>query len=102
MNAVLSLAIAICATTLGQICFKYYALYRRRIMLLSAIALFGAIPLFTFFAVRGLGLGTVYISTGLSYVLVALFGKILLKEKVSAGHALALALIVTGCILYGI
>jgi len=102
MSALISLAIAIVATTFGQISFKYYALHQRRVMLLVAIGLFGAIPLFTFFAVRGLGLGTVYVSTGVSYVLIAVMGKLIFKERVGAGHGLALALILSGCALYGL
>lgn len=101
MTALMAMGLAILTTAAGQLSFKYYAMKRTRTWLFVALALFCSIPLFTFVAVRGLGLGTVYVSTGLTYVLVALCGRFFFAERIGITHALALGLILCGCLLYG-
>lgn len=98
--AYLLLALAILATACAQIAFKHHHVSGRKSSLLLALAMFAGIPPLTYLAIRGLGVGRVYVFTSLSYALVVFLGREFFDEKVSREQLHGLALIVLGCMLY--
>ncbi len=74
MFAYLLLLGALLTTALGQVSFKHYHLTHNLPSFVLAVGLFLVTPPMTLLAVRQLGVGTVYVSTGLTYSLVALLG----------------------------
>ena len=102
MIALLSLVGALAATTFAQVAYKKYSLGHGRNNLYATLLLFGVTPLLTYVAVKAYGIGLVYISTSVTYVLVALMGKVLFAERISRRHAGAMVLILTGSLIYGL
>lgn len=100
MLAYLLLLGALLTTALGQVFFKHYHLTRRPLSLVLAVGLFLVTPPMTLLAVHRLGVGTVYVSTGLTYGLVAFLGWTVLGEHVSRRQVTGLALIMLGCLTY--
>lgn len=102
MSAYLLLLGALLTTALGQVSFKHYHLTRRPISFVLAVGLFLVTPPMTLLAVRQLGIGTVYVSTGFTYSLVAFLGWFAFGEHVSRRQVAGLALITLGCIVYAL
>lgn len=96
------LLLALLTTAFAQVAFKHYHVSGRRGSLLAAIAMFACIPPATFLAVRGLGVGKVYVLTSLGYGLVTFLGWKLFGEHVSRRQVEGLAMITLGCILYSL
>ncbi|MGH9522843.1 MAG: hypothetical protein ACRD3E_09960, partial [Terriglobales bacterium] len=68
MNGWIFLTITILATVAAQLAFKQYFLSRRLLFLATAVILFCLAVVCTYFAVRELGIGRVYVGAALSYV----------------------------------
>ena len=100
--ALLSLAGALIVTAFAQVAFKKYSRDSRRGYLLLAMALFVAAPPLTYLAVKAYGLGPVYVSTGITYILVALAGWRFFGEVPTRRRGLAMGLVLSGVILFAI
>nr|WP_321258817.1 SMR family transporter [uncultured Pseudodesulfovibrio sp.] len=93
---------AIVATAFAQIIFKYAITKRHKIWLATALLLFCIAPLMSCLALKTLSLSTVYMATGLTYVLVILMAKCFLKEQMTKQKISAMLLIVAGVIVFNI
>ena len=96
----LALAISVLTTVGAQISFKAYHLGGRRVHLAVAIMLFVLAVPATMLAVRDLGIGRVYVTAALSYVIAPLIAVRLFKERVGRMQLAGLALIVLGVAAY--
>jgi multidrug transporter EmrE-like cation transporter len=56
----------------------------------------------TFLALRGLDLSTVYMSTGITYVLVMLASRWILKEVIEQRQYYAVLLIISGVVVFNV
>ena len=104
MSGWLFLAVTILATVAAQLAFKQYFLSQRlRLLFLSsAVALFCLAVVCTYFAVRELGIGRVYVGAALTYVITPLAARYLFAEHLDGGHYAALGLIVAGVVIYNL
>lgn len=102
MTGWLFLGITILATLTAQLAFKQYFLSRRKIFVPAAAALFCLAVVCTYFAVRSLGIGRVYVGAALTYVLAPLAARYAFDEHLGRGQFLALGLIVAGVVVYNI
>ena len=96
------LACAIVLTAFEQISYKLYSQRRSLIYLALTIGLFCFIPFMNYLALRDLTLSVVYMSTGLTYVLVMFFAKYILNEEIRKQHTYAIVLIVSGVVVFNI
>lgn len=96
------LAAVVTTTAAAQLLFKHYHLSGRRASLAAALLLFASLPPATYYAVRQLGIGRVYILTSLSYGIVAFLGARLFGERVTRAQVQGLVLIVAGCLVYNL
>lgn len=90
------LGCAIVFTAAAQTLYKLFAENRKLPFLISTIALFVATPIMSYLALRELSLGVVYMSTGLTYILVLMSSRFVLRESVEKRQIFAVALIVAG------
>src|SRR5262249_24331269 len=95
-------ALALLFTAGGQVQFKHYYTSRRRQDLLSALAMFGLVPVINFVALRGLPFGFVFILTAITPVLVLLICWFFLGEKLQRSALPGIALILAGIIVYAL
>jgi multidrug transporter EmrE-like cation transporter len=102
MTGWLFLGITILATVVAQLAFKQYFLSRRKLFVPTAAVLFCLAVVCTYFAVRSLGIGRVYVGAALTYVLAPLAAHRLLGERLGRNQLLALGLIVAGVVVYNI
>ncbi len=102
MSGWVFLAITILATVAAQLAFKQYFLLRRALFLSAAVVLFCLAVLSTYFSVRELGIGRVYVGAALTYVLTPLAARRLFDEHLGRGHYVALALILAGIVVYNL
>jgi EamA-like transporter family. len=102
MLSIVSLLGALGATAVAQVYYKKYSLKNDRGNLYITILLFGVVPPLTYLAIKGLGLGVVYISTSITYVLVALAGWRMFGEVPTPRRIAAMAFILTGILVYGL
>lgn len=100
--ALLALVGTLLATAAAQVSYKKYSLSRRREQLLITVALFGATPLLTYIAVKAYGIGLVYISTGVTYVLVSAAAWRIFGERPTSRQVVAMLFILVGIATYGI
>lgn len=100
MSGWLFLALTIAATVVGQLAYKQFYLSHRKPYVAIAIVLFCAAVVCTYFAVRSLGIGRVYVGAALTYVITPLAGRQLFGERLARSHFAALGLIVAGVIVY--
>ncbi len=98
----IALVVSVLSTAGAQLLFKSYHLRGRRSRLLAAITLFLLVVPSTMLAVRGLGIGRVYVAAALCYVIAPLFAVRLFDERITRTQLLGLALIVTGVIAYNV
>lgn len=96
----LALLAALATTAAGQVEYKRFSLGRERRDLVLALALFVVTLPLTYIAVKAFGIGLVYICTSFNYVAVAITGKLLFGERLSARRWLAVALIISGTSIY--
>jgi multidrug transporter EmrE-like cation transporter len=98
----LPLICAIAATAAAQLLFKFYFRERRRVWLVLTIALFGTATVMSYLALKEWSLSTVYMATGVTYVLVLAGAAWLLGERIVRRQVLATALIVAGVVLFNV
>ena len=96
----LFLALTVLATTLGQLSFKKCYISHQRIYQLIAVVLFILVVPCTYLAVRQLGIGRVYIGAAASYVLAPVLARQFFHDKINGRQWIALALILSGVIIY--
>jgi multidrug transporter EmrE-like cation transporter len=96
------LGITILATVAAQLAFKQYFLSRRHRFVLGAAVLFCLAVVCTYFAVRSLGIGRVYVGAALTYVLAPLAAHHAFGEHLGRNQFFALGLIVAGVVVYNI
>lgn len=102
MLALLALIGAVAATSIAQIEYKRFILGYGRINLFAALGLFGMTPFLTYFAIKAFGIALVFMSTSTTYVAVALMGKYLFGEQITTRKVVAMMLIVSGSLIYGL
>jgi len=102
MTAWAWLAIALLATAVGQIVFKLAADRRSRGLSIAAAATFCLAPPASFFALRGLSLGTVYVSTAITQVLVVVAAMWCFGERYTRLQWTGLSLILAGVVLFNL
>ena len=98
--AVLCLLAALVCTAVGQVAYKAHVDRRRGPLLAVALGLFAVAQLGFFLALTGLDVGVVYMSMGLSQVLVLILASRVLGESVTRHHVVAAGLILGGLALY--
>ena len=82
--------------------FKLYYLKSALVYVIFAVILFSVIPLMTYLALRDLKLSFVYMSTGLTYVLIMVFSKYVLHEHIEKRHIQAIFLIISGILVFNL
>lgn len=97
----LALVAALTTTALAHVAYKQYSLDRNRLYLLVTVGLFGVTPALTYLAVKAFGIGLVYIATSMTYVIVAIAGRVVFGERLTRRTIVAMLLIVSGVLLYG-
>src|SRR5690606_10221670 len=102
MLPLIALLGALGTTAAAQVSYKKYSLGHGRRNLYLTVLLFGAAPPLTYLAVKGFGVGTVYISTSITYVLVALAGWRVFGERPTRRRVVAMIFIALGILVYGI
>jgi drug/metabolite transporter (DMT)-like permease len=100
VTAPFALGAALVCTALGQITYKRYFQRRCWPLLAAAFATFAAAQIGFFVALKELAVGVVYMSMGLTQVLVLALSHYVLREAVTRHHLVAVALIVGGLVLY--
>lgn len=102
MNAWIALVVCLACTAGAQLSFKAYHLRRRPMLLLLTLALFVLAVPCTMLAVRGLGVGRVYVTAAITYVATPLLAVRMFGERFGRLQALGLAFIVAGVLLYNV
>ena len=77
----ISLIFAILLTSTGQLLFKFYYNTKIKKYLLFTLITFILVPISSFYALSGLSIDIVYMSTSITIVIVLFGGYFLLKEK---------------------
>lgn len=95
------LAGALLLTASGQISFKSGVSTSRPTLTIAGLAALGLAMVCTLFALRTLGLGLVFMSTGLTHVMVLAGSKWILNEDVPYDRWAGAAIIIAGVVLYG-
>jgi len=101
MWAWIALGTSFTTTACGQITYKLFSTTRRRVFFASALGLFITAQLANYIALHRLSIGTVYIGTGITHVLILVLSRVVLKETLTRDHLIAVLLIVSGLLLYG-
>lgn len=96
------LACALIFTALAQTCYKLYSLKRRRVYIVATILLFVLTPVMSYLALRELSLSVVYMSTGLTYILVLLAARFVLHERIAGRQLTAVSLIALGVVVFNL
>lgn len=106
-GAWLALGAALVSTALAQVAYRWHCRPRPGAPrgpwgpgVAAAVALFLAATAFAYLALRALPLGTVYMSTALTQVLVAGLSWWVLGERLTRDHGVAMACIVLGIVAY--
>jgi len=95
------LASALVCTAFAQFSYKlYFVKQRPRPALLCALVLFAIAQLGFFLALTQLAIGVVYMSTGITQVLVLALSRYALRENVTHDHLIAVLLIIGGLVVY--
>jgi drug/metabolite transporter (DMT)-like permease len=97
----IALGTSFTTTACGQVTYKLFSTTRKLLFLGLALGLFIAAQLGNYIALHRLDIGTVYIGTGITQVLVLALSRVILREKLTRDHIIAVALIVGGLALYG-
>jgi len=98
----LALLMALIATAVAQLMYKLFYLKGNVRYVIIAIVLFVTTPAFAYLALKGLGLGVVYMSTAITQVLVLLLAYFFLNEEVNRVHIVAMLFIISGVIVYAV
>ena len=97
-----ALAASLLCTAAGMVMFKHYYRSRRPLDFVWSVLLFAGVPVTTFFALRGLSLGFVYMSTAATHILVLGMSHFFLGERILPRALPAIGLILVGILLYGL
>ncbi|WP_111265585.1 DMT family transporter [Marilutibacter maris] len=100
--ALSALMAALFVTASAQVAFKQYSNGAGRGYLVLTVMLFASAPPLTYLAVKAYGVGTVYVSTAITYILVALAGWRLFGESPTPRRVLAMGLILLGVLIYAV
>lgn len=98
--ALLPLTLAILATAFAQILYKLFYLRQHKIYLLATMAMFCLAPVMSYMALKQWSLSTVYMATGLTYVLVLILAKVVLGETIGRRKIQAMLLIICGVVVF--
>jgi multidrug transporter EmrE-like cation transporter len=103
----LALAGCIAFTSTAQICLKAGARNKTRVvdsflnrLTLVGYALFGATTVLSVYAMQTIDLKVVSTWTGMTFVLVTLLSKLILKESISRSKVIGCALIIAGIVIF--
>lgn len=96
------LAGALVLTASGQIAFKLGTTTKNRLVVACGLAALVAAMVCSLFALRTLGIGFAYLSTGLTHVLILFGSRFILHEDVPRERWMGAAIIVAGVSLYGV
>lgn len=99
---VIALVASLVCTAAGMVTFKHYYRSRKRADFVWSVLLFAGVPVTTFFALRGLSLGFVYMSTAATHILVLGMSHFFLGERIPPRALPAIGLILAGIVIYGI
>jgi multidrug transporter EmrE-like cation transporter len=94
------LGTALLATATGQLVFKQASMRRSLVLTVLAVAAFGMATLSNFFALHGLSIATVYVSTAFSQLIVVMFSLLIFRERYSFRQWAGLGLILVGVIVF--
>lgn len=100
MTGVVFLGLAVTGTAVAQTIYKLWAVRRRAALFVLAAGLFMLTQGAFYLALRSLHIGTVYMATALTHVLVLGLARTLLDETVDRRHLTAVGLIGVGLLLY--
>lgn len=100
--SVIALVASLVCTAAGMVTFKHYYRSRRRTDFIWSVLLFAGVPVTTFFALRSLSLGFVYMSTAATHILVLGMSHFFLGERIPPRALPAIGLILAGIVIYGI
>lgn len=98
----IALGTSFMTTAWGQVTYKMFSQTRRWLLFALAVALFITAQISNYVALHNLPLGTVYIGTGLTHILVLLLSARVLKERITCDHFVAIVMIVSGLTLFSI
>jgi len=87
-------------TAWGQVTYKLFSQTRRLLFFALAMGLFITAQASNYVALRNLPIGTVYIGTGVTHILVLLLSARVLKERITRDHVVAIVLIVSGLFFF--
>lgn len=96
------LALSLVATATGQVVFKLATERRSRKMTAAAVGVFCIAPPASFFALHGLSLATVYVSTAITQIMVVLVAILFFGERYSASQWAGLGLILAGVVVFNL
>lgn len=96
----LALAGALTATAFGQLTYKLYFRTGKAGCVAAAILFFLLVPVCSYVALRAIPIGIFYMSTAMTHLLVMALSRVVLKEKLTTDHAVAMVLIISGVVLY--
>ena len=102
MTAWIALTASLLCTVGAQLAYKAYHLQRRRALLALTLALFVLAVPATILAIRGLGVGRVYVAAALTYVAAPLLAVRMFGERMHRLLLAGLALIVAGVVVYNL
>lgn len=94
------LALALLATAVGQLVYKYASMQQSWRLTVLAVAIFCIAPVGAFMALHSLSLATVYVSTALSQLLVVLGSMALFRERYRLRQWLGFAAILAGVMVF--
>ena len=92
-----------CAIVFTSLAHTFYNCYHQKsqyLYLILTIILFALTPLMTYLALKGLTMSFVYMSTGLTYVLIMILAKTVLKESIEKRQIHAVILILSGVVVF--
>jgi drug/metabolite transporter (DMT)-like permease len=99
----LYLLVALVGTAVAQVSYKLYVWRSRKLPhLIQALILFALAQVGFFLALTELEVGLVYMSTGLTHLMVMLLSGQVLKERITAHHWAAASLIAVGLVVYAL
>jgi drug/metabolite transporter (DMT)-like permease len=94
------LAASLLCTAVAQLAFKAYARKPDRWLLAVTIGLFVLVSYANYNALRGLPLGTVYVATAVSQLLVVLLSLVMLGERYTPRQYIGFAVVLLGVVVY--
>ncbi len=100
--SVVALVAALLFTAAGQVLFKLGTLRRATPLYVAGLGLLALATISNFFALRNLGIGLVYLSTGSTHVLVLIGSWFILKERIPRDRQLGSLVVIMGISLYAI